>query len=97
MEDTENALPTSCPDEKSLLLTRDELIELTGTRQAARQRRWLHDRRWPFIEALGRNSYPRVSREFVRQRLRGTPQNQAVKAGEFNLAALEAKVTGERV
>jgi hypothetical protein len=80
-----------------LLLTREELAELTGTRQAARQRRWLLDRRWPFLDALGRNTYPRVSRELVRQYLHGAaPAQVQSKRGEFNLAALEAKVAGRR-
>ena len=79
-----------------LLLTREELAELTGTRQAARQRRWLLDRRWPFLDALGRNTYPRVARELARQHLHGTAPAQLQKRGEFNLAALEAKVVGRR-
>jgi len=85
------------PEEDALLLRRDELAELTGTRQAARQRKWLLDRRWPFLDALGRNSYPRVSRELARQHLHGIgPTGQARKV-ELNLAALEAKVVGRRV
>lgn len=81
-----------------LLLTRDELVELTGTRQAARQRRWLLDRRWPFLDAIGRNTYPRVSRELVRQHLHGTaPTHLQSEHGEFNLAALKAKFAGRRV
>jgi len=46
----------------SLLLSRDELIELTGTRQLARQRRWLDARGWAYVDAFGRSQHPRVAR-----------------------------------
>jgi hypothetical protein len=91
---SENDDSASGPD-VCLLLTKHELAELTGTRQAARQRRWLQDRGWPFLDALGRNSYPRVSTEVARQHLAGRASTPAAsnKRGP-NFAALAAVGAG---
>jgi len=55
----------------SLLLSREELISLTGTKQSARQRHWLGAREWPFVEAAGRCAYPRVARFVFEEKMRG--------------------------
>ncbi len=54
----------------SLLLSRVELNELTGTKQAARQRRWFDERGWPYAVPIGRNGHPRVSRKVFEDRMR---------------------------
>jgi hypothetical protein len=61
-----------------LLLTREELTALTGTNQAARQRSWLDARGWPYEEAFGRSSHPRVARMvFVQKMLSKDPYSIA--------------------
>jgi hypothetical protein len=65
-------------DGQPLLLTREELTALTGTSQAARQRSWLDARGWPYEEAFGRSSHPRVARMvFVQKMLSKDPYSIA--------------------
>jgi hypothetical protein len=65
-----DAAPPHAAGDGALLLTADELAELTGTRQAARQRRWLEANCWPFVNAVGRRSHPRVARAVFLERMR---------------------------
>jgi len=46
----------------SLLLSRDELAALTGTKQAKRMSQWLQSRRWPFALTGRRGGFPQVAR-----------------------------------
>jgi len=71
------ATPPHFADEgQSLLLTREELAELTGSRQPSRQRYWLDANGWPYTNAMGKSSYPRVARFVFVQKM----QEKASKA-----------------
>lgn len=62
-----------------LLLTAAELVELTGYRRYASQRRWLTRRGIPhFVDAGGR---PRVARATIVARLCGAPAAPAFELG----------------
>lgn len=64
----------------SLLLTRDELCELTGYVQTASQFRWLTDRGWR--HEVGGDGRPKVARaEYERRMLGSKPRTK-----ELNLA-----------
>jgi hypothetical protein len=67
-----------------MLMTIDELVELTGYKSAKSQTTWLKDRGWRFeLDRLGR---PKVDREYYRAKMGNTP----VPAAEIgpNWAAL---------
>lgn len=64
----------------SLLLSRDEVQELTGYRQAASQMRWLTDRGWRF--AVGADGRPRVMRAESERHLLGSK----ARGKELNLS-----------
>ncbi|WP_418320163.1 DUF4224 domain-containing protein [Piscinibacter sakaiensis] len=64
----------------ALLLTRDEVCILTGSTQPARQRQWLDRHGWPYVNANGRGSYPRVARAvFVDRMAHRLPAESAPK------------------
>jgi hypothetical protein len=69
--------------ESSLLLSRCELIELTGTKQPTRQRRWLDSRGWPYMDAVGRNSHPRVARAVFDAKMMGRDPARAAPQPRF--------------
>lgn len=50
-----------------MLLTEDELFELTGYKTASYQVKWLRERGWRF--ELNRVNKPRVDREYYRQQM----------------------------
>lgn len=50
-----------------LLLTEEELVELTGYKVPKYQAKWLKDRGWRF--ELNRLGQPRVDREYYRQQM----------------------------
>jgi len=54
--------PRFADEGQPLLLTREELTELTGSRQPSRQRYWLDANGWPYTNAMGKSSHPRVAR-----------------------------------
>ncbi len=64
----------------SLFLSRDELQELTGYRQAAAQMRWLTDRGWRF--EVGGDGRPKVARAEQERRMLGS----RTRTKELNLA-----------
>ena len=68
----------------SLLLSRDELIELTGTRQPARQRRWLDARGWAYVDAFGRSQHPRVARTVFASRMIGHDPTRKTPEPDFD-------------
>jgi Domain of unknown function (DUF4224) len=68
----------------SLLLSRDELIELTGTRQPARQRRWLDARGWAYVDAFGRSQHPRVARTVFASRMIGRDPTRKSPEPDFD-------------
>ncbi len=68
----------------SLLLNREELIELTGTRQPARQRQWLDARGWAYVDALGRSQYPRVARAVFEAGMMGRDPTRKAPEPDFD-------------
>lgn len=58
--------PAAC-----MLLTRDELVKLTGYAQPARMCAWLTSRGWHFEPPPRRGDIPRVSRAYCEARLAG--------------------------
>ncbi|MDR9865868.1 MULTISPECIES: DUF4224 domain-containing protein [Pseudomonas] len=52
-----------------MLLTRDEVADLTGYERPATQSRWLRENSFPFI--LGGDGHPKVLRQVVISRLGG--------------------------
>ena len=72
----------AAPD--GLLLSREELTELTGTVQAARQRGWLERHGWPYLNPVGRGGYPRVSREVLRQKMSNTKETKTSSRPNFD-------------
>lgn len=50
-----------------MLLTNEELIDLTGYKTGAGQVKWLRERGWRF--ELNRVGQPRVDREYYRQQM----------------------------
>lgn len=68
-----------------MILTTEELIELTDRRQAAAQIRWLRDRGWKF--EVGGNGRPKVLRaEAERRMLSGSVAGGKMRTKELNLA-----------
>ena len=55
----------------SLLLTREELQELTGTRQPKRMAAWLAQRGWVYETGIRRGDTPRVDRTYYLARMSG--------------------------
>ena len=55
----------------NLLLSPDELRDLTGTKQAKRQADWLKARGWVFEPASRRGECPKVGRAFAEARMAG--------------------------
>jgi hypothetical protein len=73
-------------EEEKMLLTYDELEELTGYKTAVGQIKWLRERGWRF--ELNRLSQPRVDREYYRQQM-GLQAEAAEQPGaEPNWAAI---------
>lgn len=62
-----------------MLLTTDELHDLTGYKVAKLQIKWLRDRGWRF--ELNRLGQPRVDREYYRQQM----GNQAAPVGQLDV------------
>jgi hypothetical protein len=50
----------------SLLLTKSELIELTGFIKPKKQVEWLRDNGFPHLK-IGRDNFPRISRKYFDQ------------------------------
>lgn len=65
----------------SLILTKDEIAELTGFKLQGRQCKWLKEHGWVF--EMNANRRPIVGREYARRRLGG-------------LGAVEARPEGAR-
>jgi len=64
----------------TLLLSAEEVAELTGTIQPARQVRWLDERGWPYALANGRSQYPRVARSVFDAKMVGKDPTSAPPA-----------------
>jgi hypothetical protein len=80
-----HTVPPEVADETTaLLLTPDELAELTGTRQPGRQRRWLEQNRWPYVNAVGRRSHPRVARAVFLDRMRNPLHGKSSTQPQLN-------------
>lgn len=69
-----------------MMLTDDELFELTGYKTASYQVKWLRDRGWRF--ELNRVNKPRVDREYYRQQMGNQGATAAPAAAGPNWAAL---------
>ncbi len=70
-----------------MMLTRNELFELSGYKRARAQVRWLTNNGYPF--EIGADGYPRVLKSFVNSRLGGLViPTSKVKRNEPNFAAL---------
>lgn len=64
----------------TLLLTPDDLRDLTGTKQPKRMCAWLTDRGWIFEAPTRRGEVPKVSRAYSEARLSGQrPQEAATR------------------
>lgn len=68
----------------SLFLTREEVLDLTGYKRNADQRRWLTEHGWQFSEAA--NGRPVVGRTYAESKM-GTATATA-KPVTLNLAAI---------
>ena len=55
----------------SMLLTRDELAQLTGTKQPKRMALWLHARHWVYEPPAKRGDVPKVDRGYYQARMTG--------------------------
>lgn len=51
------------------ILSDEELVEITGYKPRAWQRRWLTEKGWHFVESRG--GRPLVGRQYARQKLSG--------------------------
>lgn len=60
-----------CEPEEALLLTKEELSALTGTKQAKRMHAWLEARGWVFEPGWRRGDIPRVDRSYYLDRMAG--------------------------
>lgn len=68
-----------------MLLTNEELVDLTGYKVAKYQVKWLRERGWRF--ELNRLGQPRVDREYYRQRMGNQTTAATLEVGP-NWAAL---------
>ncbi|CAM5287306.1 hypothetical protein ECAE60S_00233 [Eoetvoesiella caeni] len=59
--------------ERSILLKRPELEELTGTKQPLRMAAWLERRHWVYEPPERRGEIPKVSRQHFEDRMSGKP------------------------
>jgi hypothetical protein len=69
---------------ESLLLTREELTELCGTKQASRQSAWLDANDWPYMTALGKSPYPRVARAVFLEKMQRKSMLAAANEPRFD-------------
>lgn len=70
----------------NLLLTRDELHELTGYARRSDQIRWLERQGWRFV--VGADGRAKVGREYAGAMLGTGPANEATLTSEPNWEAL---------
>lgn len=61
----------NAPQQPPLVLTREELAQLTGTKQPARMAAWLQARQWPHEAAARRGDTPKVDRAYYLARMSG--------------------------
>jgi len=76
--------PHFADEGQSLLLTREELIALTGSRQPSRQRYWLDANGWPYTNAMGKSSYPRVARFVFVQKMQEKVSKATARQPRFD-------------
>jgi len=55
----------------ALVLTRDELVELTGTKQPKRMTAWLEERGWVYETSARRGDVPKVAHVYYESRMTG--------------------------
>jgi hypothetical protein len=78
----------------SLLLTQDELVELTGYKVPKFQVQWLKERGWRFeLNRLGR---PRVDREYYRQQMGVQGASPEPPEAQPNWAAMDEEPESRR-
>ncbi len=65
----------------SLLLTRDELESLTGTKQPKRMAAWLHSHNWVHELPARRGDIPKVDRMYYHARMSGASPSGARRSG----------------
>jgi hypothetical protein len=70
--------------ESILLLSRQEITALTGTKQPVRQRRWFDARGWPYVDAMGRSAHPRVARSVFDEKMKGRDPSHAAPQPRFD-------------
>jgi hypothetical protein len=70
--------------EASLLLSRQEITALTGTKQPVRQRRWFDARGWPYVDATGRSAHPRVARSVFDEKMKARDPGRAAPQPRFD-------------
>lgn len=61
------------------LLTRDELVALTGRSQPAAMVRWLHRHNWVYEAPDRRGDIPKVARAFFDAKMTGAPLPSATR------------------
>ena len=72
------------PGRERLLLSREEVADLTGTVQSARQRTWLDARGWPYVNAIGRGQHPRIARTVFDAKMLGKDPTRAAPQPRFD-------------
>lgn len=65
----------------SIVLTRDELVQITGLAQPKRMTAWLSERGWVFEAPTRRGEIPKVDRAYYLARMSGQSSNTRRREG----------------
>lgn len=69
-----------------MFLTHEDLVELTGYKKPALQKRWMLDHGWPFVENAA--GHPKILRSVVEKQMGGAPAAKETKRQKPNLGAI---------